>query len=79
MRGLYGKLLPAVFCTGQGTKERGQCGIPKAKLSRGDRVNDVDKGFVTSIFPIRNALSATRKFHHTLVRLAYKFVSKTGV
>ena len=31
------------------------------------------------VLPIRNPLSATRKFHHTLVRQAYKYVSKTGV
>ena len=72
MRGLYGKVLPEVICTDRGTKEQGQCGIPKAKLSRRDRVNDVNKGFVTSQFVLTSEKSpvntfAAQNFHSYLL------------
>ena len=47
MGGLYGKVLPEVFRTDRATKERGLCDKkPKAILSRTDRANEVNKGFI---------------------------------
>ena len=74
MRGLYGKVLPEVICTDRGTKEQGQCGIPKAKLFRRDRVNDVNKGFVTSQFVLTSEkVQETISLPKTFIRIYWWF------
>ena len=76
MRGLYGKVLPEVICTDQGTKEEGQCGIPKAKLFRRDRVNDVNKGFVTSQFVLTSEkVQETISLPKTFIRIYWWFLA----